>query len=187
MIEFDKVSVAFDGKKVIENFSVTFHDAAFVCLLGVSGCGKTTVLRLASGLLLPDSGEVRRDTTLRQSFVFQENRLLPWYTAEKNITAICGDKERAAHYLNAVGLSADAQKYPRELSGGMKRRLAVARALAFGGDVFFLDEPLRELDGKTAAVVISLLKRELKGKTVVMVTHVPEEANLLADRVVTVS
>ncbi len=185
MIEFDKVSVAFDGKKVINDLSVTFLDGEFVGLLGVSGCGKTTILRLASGLLLPDSGEVRRDLTLRQSFVFQENRLLPWYNSEKNITAVCNDKTRAAHYLNAVGLSADARKYPRELSGGMKRRLAIARALAYGGDVFFLDEPLRELDSKTAAVIIALLKKELKGKTVIMVTHIPEEANLLADRIVT--
>ncbi len=185
MIEFVKVSKSFDGKYVLKDFSVTFSDGEFVCLLGASGCGKTTILRLASGLSLPDSGEIKRDETLRQSFIFQENRLLSWYDALGNILAVTNDREKAEHYLKETGLSEDAHKFPAELSGGMKRRLAIARALAFGGDIFFLDEPLRELDKKTASLIHALLKKELKGKTVIMVTHIPQEAELLADRVIT--
>lgn len=185
MIEFDKVSKSFDGRQVLKNFNVTFGDGEFVCLLGASGCGKTTILRLAGGLALPDSGEVRRDETLRQSFIFQENRLLPWYDALGNILAVTNDREKAEYYLKETGLSEDTRKFPNELSGGMKRRLAVARALAYSGDVFFLDEPLRELDKKTASLICTLLKKELKGKTVIMVTHIAKEAELLADRIIT--
>ncbi|HOD02522.1 MAG: Bicarbonate transport ATP-binding protein CmpD [Firmicutes bacterium ADurb.Bin300] len=185
MISLDKVSVSFAGKQILKNFSITFNDGEFVCLLGASGCGKTTILRLASGLSLPDSGEIMRDESLRQSFVFQENRLLPWYDALGNILAIANDRERAQYYLREIGLGEDMHKFPNELSGGMKRRLSIARALAFGGDVFFLDEPLRELDKKTALLVHDLLKKELKGKTVIMVTHIPEQASLLADRTIT--
>ncbi len=186
VIEFDRVSKSFDGKQVLKNFSVTFSKGEFVCLLGASGCGKTTVLRIASGLTLPDSGEVKRDDTLRQSFIFQENRLLPWYDALGNILAVTDDKERAEYFLRQTGLYEDKHKFPNELSGGMKRRLSIARALTFGGDVFFLDEPLRELDKKTATLINALLKKELKGKTVIMVTHIQEHANLLADRILTI-
>lgn len=186
MIEFDKVSKSFDGKQVLKNFSVTFNKGEFTCLLGASGCGKTTVLRLASGLTMPDSGEIKRDDTLKKSFIFQENRLLPWYDALGNILAVTDDREKAEYFLRQTGLYEDRNKFPNELSGGMKRRLATARALAFGGDVFFLDEPLRELDKKTAALINSLLKKELQGKTVIMVTHIPEHANLLADRILTI-
>lgn len=186
VIEFDRVSKSFDGKQVLKNFSVTFSKGEFVCLLGASGCGKTTVLRIASGLTLPDSGEVKRDDTLRQSFIFQENRLLPWYDALGNILAVTDDKEKAEHFLRRTGLYEDKHKFPNELSGGTKRRLSIARALAFGGDIFFLDEPLRELDKKTASLINSLLKKELKGKTVIMVTHIQEHANLLADRILTI-
>jgi len=80
MIELKKICVSFDGKKVLENLSITFRDGEFVCLLGASGCGKTTILRVASGLMKPDSGEVIKSEPQRQSFVFQENRLFPGMT-----------------------------------------------------------------------------------------------------------
>ena len=100
------------------------------------------------------------------------------------MTAVNIEKEKALRYLEKVGLSGCADKYPDELSGGMCRRLAIARALAFGGDVFFFDEPLRGLDIKTASEILELIKTETSGKTLFIITHNPKEAFFLSDRIV---
>lgn len=185
MLEFKNVSFSYGEKNVLENFSFSASDGKITAILGPSGFGKTTLLELASGFLKPKSGEIFPFSE-KPTFVFQEDRLLPWATALENLLAVNIEKIRAAEYLEKVGLSDSAEKYPDELSGGMCRRLAIARALAFGGKVFFLDEPLRGLDIKTAAEILELIKAEISGKTALIITHSPAEAFSLAERIVVV-
>lgn len=184
MLEFKDVSLFFDNKKVLENFSFTAKENVCTTVLGPSGGGKTTILRLAAGLTKPTTGMVTPFNYIKASFLFQEDRLLPWSTALENITALGVSKERAEKYLALLGLAGEEKALPHELSGGMKRRVAIARTLAYGGDLFFLDEPLQGLDVKTAGEIQSILKEELMGKTVFMITHSPAEAFALAQRLV---
>lgn len=185
MLEFKNVSFSYGEKNVLEKFSFSVKDGEITAILGPSGFGKTTLLELASGFLKPKSGEIF-PFSKKPTFVFQEDRLLPWATALENLLAVNIEKSRAAEYLEKVGLSDSAEKYPDELSGGMCRRLAIARALAFGGKVFFLDEPLRGLDIKTAVEILELIKSEISGKTALIITHSPAEAFSLAERIVVV-
>ena len=186
MLDFEKVCFSYGDKAVLKNFDFSIGEGRITAVLGPSGFGKTTLLELAAGFLKPQSGNIKSVCSKKCSFVFQEDRLLPWKTALENLTAVNIEKAHAMKYLEKVGLQNDMDKYPEELSGGMQRRLAIARSLAFGGDLFFLDEPLRGLDIKTSAEILELIKSELSGKTVLMVTHSPAEAFILADRIVIV-
>ena len=185
MIELRHLSKRFDEKPVLDDFSHDLAEGVTTCIMGPSGCGKTTLLQIMAGFLPADGGSVRGLERQRLSFVWQENRLLPWRRALENITLCRVEADRARHYLEAVGLAAEADKLPGELSGGMARRLAIARALAYGGDCYFLDEPLQGLDAATRAKMIDLLKDELRGKTAFVVTHDRGEAELLGDRILT--
>ncbi len=183
---------------VLSDISVTIHDGEFVCLLGPSGCGKSTLLNLLGGFLRPTSGAVLADgkevdgPDPRRIFVFQERGVFPWLTVEGNIAfglSALSDEDRAArvaHYVQMVGLSGFERAYPAELSGGMKQRVEVARALAVNPDVLFLDEPFGALDSITRMKMRSELLRiwAAEKKTVVFVTHDVDEAVQLADRVV---
>ncbi|MGI6679194.1 MAG: ATP-binding cassette domain-containing protein [Dehalobacterium sp.] len=179
MICFRGVSKSFGEKMVLNQLDLSFPDQQTTCILGPSGCGKTTLLHLAAGLLKPDRGTITGFENRRKTFIFQENRLLAWLNGEENITFLGVKKERARAYLEKVGLKEDAQRRPGELSGGMQRRLVIARALAFGGDYYFFDEPLQGLDPRTAGQILTLLKEELQGKTALIITHNPEEAQAL--------
>ena len=128
-----------------------------------------------------------RDRRLRCSFLFQEDRLLPWAGALKNLTAVGIPPTAAREALAQVGLSAEEAALPDSLSGGMRRRLAIARAAAYGGDYFFLDEPLRGLDEATALRALDCLRGAMRGKGALLITHNPEEARLLADEVIELS
>lgn len=180
MIELINISKRMEDKQVLRDVSASFAKGRTTCIMGPSGCGKTTLLRIASGLLAPDAGQVIRPKNARYSFLFQEDRLLPWYSACKNITAMGPDMETARAALCMVGLEGEEDALPDELSGGMQRRVAIARTLAFGGDIFFLDEPLRGLDSETAAPVLDALQKALSSKTALLVTHNMEEARALA-------
>lgn len=184
MLEFCKVNFAYGEKCVLEDFSFAAKEGVSTAILGPSGYGKTTFLELACGHLAPKSGKIIPFEHEKCSFIFQEDRLLPWFTAAENLAAVNIPKEKAKEYLGKVGLLEAADKYPDELSGGMCRRLAIARALAFGGDVFFFDEPLRGLDIKTSAEVLELIREEISGKTALIITHSPAEAFRLCDRIV---
>ena len=187
MLKIEEVNFAYGGKAVLKNFSFSAEENAAACVLGPSGCGKTTLLGLAAGFLEPSAGKITPFGGERRSFVFQEDRLLPWLTAEENLSAVGIDRGRAEEFLRKVGLCDAGKKYPGELSGGMKRRLAIARALAFGGDAFFFDEPLQGLDIKTSGEILSLVKSEISGKSALIITHSPAEAFALANRIVIVA
>lgn len=186
---------------VLQNINLEAREGEFVCILGPSGCGKSTLLNIVGGFLKPTAGEVCVDgepvtgPDPRRIFVFQERGVFPWLTVEGNIgfgLFRLPKKDRAsriAHYVRLVGLSGFEQAYPRELSGGMKQRLEVARALAVNPDMLFLDEPFGALDSITRLIMRGELLRiwEAERKTILFVTHDIEESVQLADRVVVMS
>jgi NitT/TauT family transport system ATP-binding protein len=187
--------------QVLDNINLAIAEGEFVCLLGPSGCGKSTLLNTMAGFLSPTGGEVRVDNEIvqgpdpRRIFVFQERGVFPWLTVEGNIgfglTKLCRTERerRIAHYVHMVGLQGFEKAYPSELSGGMKQRLEVARALAVNPDMLLLDEPFGALDSITRLTMRRELLRiwEAERKTIVFVTHDIDEAVQLADRVVVMS
>ncbi len=201
----ENVGMAFlrEGKTlpVLEDINLEVGNGEFVCLLGPSGCGKSTLLSAMAGFLRPTSGailidgEIVRGADPRRIFVFQERGVFPWLTVEGNIgfgLRKLPSKERAErvnHYIQMVGLEGFGKSYPHELSGGMKQRVEVARALAVNPDVMFLDEPFGALDSITRLVMRSELLRiwQAERKTILFVTHDIDEAVQLADRVVVMS
>ena len=139
-------------------------------------------MRIIAGLEKADKGFVDINKALKCTYVFQENRLLEQKSVLENILCVAPDKERALYFLEKCGLLSHKDKKASALSGGMKRRLAIARALAYGGDIYFLDEPLRELDEDTLKSVAALIKEETKDKTVVLITHDEFSLNFLSTR-----
>jgi len=187
--------------EVLSSIDLEVKDGELVCILGPSGCGKSTLLNVVGGFLKATSGEVLIDGQAvtgpdpRRIFVFQERGVFPWLTVEGNVAFglfrldEAERRERIAHYVKLVGLSGFESAYPQELSGGMKQRLEVARALAVNPDVLFLDEPFGALDSITRLVMRSELLRirRAEKKTILFVTHDIDESVQLADRVVVMS
>lgn len=138
------VQAGYPEKTIFPDLSLSLPDQGIFALTGPSGSGKTTLLRLLAGLLKPQSGEITGIAGKKVAFMFQEDRLLPWATAEKNV-ALVSDTETARRWLSLMEME-DGSLYPHQMSGGMQRRVALARALAFGGDLLFLDEPFKGLD-----------------------------------------
>lgn len=179
MAKVENLTVQYGGTAVLENFSAEFPDGGVTAVSGRSGCGKTTLLAVLLGLLRPDGGTV---SGFRQpSAVFQEDRLLPFLSAEKNIavTAGCSEAE-AGEALLSVGFdAADRGKRAFELSGGMARRVAIVRAMLAPGDAVLLDEPFKGLDERTRAQVVRFVCENRRGRTMVVVTHDPRDAEAL--------
>ena len=186
MLKAINITKKFGDNQVLNNFSHEFAEGKVTAVLGRSGCGKSTLLNVLMGLMNPDSGEVVRGDNQRISAVFQENRLCENLTASANIRLVTGrrfTKERIAEELAAVGLADCADKPVRTLSGGMKRRTALVRALLAEYDALFLDEPFKGLDEATKQTVMEYARGKVKGKTVVFVTHDKDECAFLADEV----
>lgn len=184
MIKIASLSKSFGTKQIFKDYSAQIETGKTTFILGPSGCGKTTLLRLLSSLERPDSGSITGLESETFSFVFQEDRLIPTLTALENVLFVGADPMNAARLLDAVGLENEKNARPFSLSGGMKRRIALARALAKPGfSVLFLDEPFTGLDEKTAEDIRSLLKAETQGKTVIAVTNNEADAKVLADAV----
>ena len=180
--------------------SLQIEKGEFVSIVGASGCGKTTLLRIADGLIVPTRGEVRVDgqPVTRpgpdRGFVFQQDALFPWRTVLDNIVFGLevqhhprrAAQERASELIGLVGLTGFEQHYPHELSGGMRQRANLARALTIDPDILLMDEPFAALDAQTREIMQSELLRvwRTNRKTVMFVTHQIDEAVFLADRVV---
>jgi bicarbonate transport system ATP-binding protein/nitrate/nitrite transport system ATP-binding protein len=187
---------------VLENVSLTVQEGEFVCVIGHSGCGKTTLLDMISGFRQPSTGEVRLQGQVitrpgpDRMVVFQNYSLLPWKTAFENIylavNAVYPDKSKqekeeiVRHHLVMVGLEEAANKKPKQLSGGMKQRVSIARALSICPQVLILDEPFGALDAITKEELQEELLQIWRDNqvTVIMITHDIDEALFLADRVV---
>ena len=200
-------SVVFPGNRageqihVLEKVSAEVATGEFVCLVGPSGCGKSTLLNIVGGFLPATSGEVLvegrpvRGPDPRRIFVFQENGVFPWLNVRDNIGFGLrgrGQEERksiVAHYVGMVGLTGFEAAYPRELSGGMRQRVEIARALAANPDIIYMDEPFGALDFITRLKMRADLVRiwQSEKKTILFVTHDIEEAVQLADRVLVMS
>ena len=185
MITIDRLTLSYGSQQVLKDCSLQVEAGSRMALMGPSGCGKTSLINVIAGLLTPDSGKV--SVNGKVSYVFQEPALFPWLTAVDNINVVLSDRPetlpRAEQLLEAVGLSDCRDKYPHQLSGGQKQRIAICRALAYGGDILLLDEPLKGLDADTRDQVSALLLQEWTGKTLLLVTHDPSEAQSLCDRV----
>ncbi len=198
-LELDGITLSYTGSPVIENLSLTVKPGEILVLTGPSGCGKSTVLRALTGLLRPDGGRVLADgepvtTTSRdRGMVFQDSALLPWRTVRSNIELAlqlrgepkAGRRERADRWIAEVGLSGFADFLPKNLSGGMRQRVQLARGLAGAPRAVMMDEPFAALDTQTRAAMQRLLIDTWKAHptTIVFVTHDVDEALILGDRV----
>ncbi len=164
------ITKAYDGKTVLDGINLEIPENGIFGIFGASGHGKTTLIRILCGLEKPDGGEVIGTRGIKFSVVFQEDRLLPSLTALENV-ALVSDKVTAAEILKKVGLSDSADKYPSEMSGGMSRRTAIARALAYSGDVLILDEPFKGLEAELKERIGGLFREYAQSKPVIIVTH----------------
>jgi NitT/TauT family transport system ATP-binding protein len=200
----ENISKEFEQRDVrslaLKSIHLEVEEKEFICVLGPSGCGKTTLLRIIAGLENPTSGTVLIDgevvtgPTSRTAMIFQDYSLFPWRTVLDNIAfglemKGIGEEERhkmAGHYLDLIGLCGFGKNFPYELSGGMRQRVAVARALAIDPSVLLMDEPFGALDAQTR----NMLQKQLleiwdkTKKTVIFVTHSVDEAVFMADRIV---
>ncbi|MBQ8605738.1 MAG: ABC transporter ATP-binding protein [Clostridia bacterium] len=182
MLRLDNITVKFGESTVLENFSTDLSDSRIVAIVGPSGCGKTTLLNVISGLLKPNSGRVTTD----ESFVvmFQEPRLFPHLTALENVNVVLSDKKEtyplAKELLLRVGIT-DFDKYPDELSGGMKQRVALARTLAGKASTLILDEPFASLDSDSRSELLEIVKKD--GRRVIFVTHDMDDIKI-ADKII---
>lgn len=208
MLTITDLAIRFPGENgetctALTGINLQVPDGQFICILGPSGCGKTTLLRIIAGLQGGYTGTINYDSGdfgLHTAMVFQEHALFPWLTVEKNV--IYGlnlsvrkaktpedRKERARKYLDLCQMADAAESYPHQLSGGMRQRVAVARALAVEPEVLLMDEPFSALDPTTRTQLQNEVIRihQVTRKTIICVTHNMEEAALLGDRVLILS
>ncbi len=215
-IEMKYIKKSYGGQTVLADFSLSIPEGGVCCLMGASGSGKTTVLRILAGLTKPDAGEITGVQGRKVAMVFQENRLLEWADAFANVELVLGGAEGGSHMagltpggaeggdhmpnllpgkkkwrarerkaalraflraeFEAVGLSGYEEKPVSQLSGGMKRRIAIVRAVCAAGELLLLDEPFTGLDEETRKQVIRYIKDRTAGQTVVLVTHDAQDA-----------
>ncbi len=207
--QFDHVSLTFDtakgSLKVVDDVTYDIHDGDFIAVIGPSGCGKTTMMSMLAGFQTPTAGSVKFDGKPvagpgpERGVIFQEYGVFPWLTVKQNIAfgltlkanhvpssernAICD------HYLELMGLADFANSWPKHLSGGMRQRLAIARAYAVKPQFLLMDEPFGALDAQTRSNMQNLLLKvlETEAKTVMLITHSVDEAIYLASRIVVVT
>ena len=192
MLKIENLSFAYDREHMIfTGFDLELKKSETVAVMGPSGCGKSTLLGLVSGFLTPTDGRITCNAH-RISYAFQEPRLFPWLTVEENLKAVLPKEAPASQItemLAFMDLGGTETLYPDELSGGMKSRVSLARALLYGGDLFLLDEPFSALDRELCTSLSQKLRRHLDsiGASAIFVTHRREDAEILASRIIEIS
>jgi len=173
VIQVEHLFLNYGEKEVLRDFSLEVPGEGITALKGPSGCGKTTFLRVLAGLERPRSGGISGVRPEETAFLFQENRLLPWRTAEQQLTDVLPRERRgeASRWLELVELAGEENTYPAALSGGMARRLALARCLALGGKLYLLDEPFAGVDPERAKRILERMRS--LGTPVLLVSHEP--------------
>lgn len=192
-LTLNNINKHFDDRNLFSDFNISFEEGCITCILGRSGCGKTTLMNMIGGLVAPDSGELVGFDGKRFSYVFQETRLLPWKTVEGNIDFVLDhnipEQERKSHInnlLHLVKMEENAHLYPSQLSGGMSQRVSIARAFAVQSDIILMDEPFAGLDVSLKKTFIERFLEIWKSdkRTVICVTHDIDEALMLGSRVI---
>ncbi|MGN0813508.1 MAG: ABC transporter ATP-binding protein [Candidatus Coproplasma sp.] len=180
-MKIENLSVSYGEAKVYDNFNLEFDNSGVTCLLGESGCGKTTILNAIAGLI-PYSGSI---TPVKISYVFQTHRLVPNLTVLNNLTLIGAEENKAIDMLEKVGLKNKANVYPKTLSGGEAQRVSLCRAFLYPAELLLLDEPFSSLDLKTKLAVMDLFKslQSSSGRGALFVTHDIDEACYLSDKI----
>ena len=176
MISLLHLTLRYGGKLVLDDLSLTLPEQGILCLMGPSGCGKTTLLRVLLGLERPQHGSVSGLSRSEAAVLFQEDRLLPWLSLQRNLTAVtsCSDEEAAA-MLAAMELGDELDTHPDQLSGGMRRRAALARALVYPARLLVFDEPFKGMDEALKARLYSIVRQAAQTRPLLMVTHDPAE------------
>lgn len=191
MIKVKQLEKRFGDLQVLDGLTLEFPELKITALLGPSGCGKTTLLNIMAGLVHPDGGTVYSPEII--SYLFQEPRLIPWLTVRENIALVLEDKlprrrasSEAAGYLAATGIGEYATFYPCQLSGGLRQRVAMARAFAYPAPLLLMDEPFKSLDLRTRFQLVKdfITLWRSRPRTVITVTHDIQEAIWLGDQVV---
>jgi len=206
MIELENVSLAFNGNYVLRNVNLTIENGKTTVILGPSGAGKSTIIKVIVGLLKPENGSVKIDGVnivglsdnelfplrTKMAVVFQGNALFDSLNVEENVAYFLNEhhalspaetRERVKECLSFVNLDGTENKYPEELSGGMKKRVAIARAIAFHPDIILYDEPTTGLDPVNSEVIIEMINKiQERGATSVVVTHIIKDAIAVGDK-----
>lgn len=187
MLRLTDINKSFNSTQVLKNFSYIFPVVGVVALTGVSGVGKSTLLNIIAGLIKPDSGSVE-NTYKKTAYGFQEHRLFDWLSAKENVELVIEDKtakERlSSELISAVGLTDAEEKFPSELSGGMKQRVSIARTFAYGADLIILDEPFKELDEDSKFKIYELINNYRNSSLIILVTHDKNDVDALADETI---
>lgn len=186
MIKFNSVDFDYLGKQILKNFSLEIADGERICLFAPSGFGKTTVLRLIMGLEKPKKGKIEGLDGKKIAVTFQEDRLIPHKTVYGN-TVLFGGDNGIDEILKELGIEEARDLYPSQLSGGMARRAALARALNSGGDIYIFDEPFNGIDAENTEKTAEAILKRTEGKTVIAVSHKIDEARLLKAKTVCLS
>lgn len=182
-----ELSKSFGANLVLDRFSTVFQKHMLTSIMGSSGCGKTTLLNILMGLISPDSGTVSGVPRFK-SAVFQEDRLCESFNAISNVRLVCDksvNNDQIISHFESIGLKNCFTQPVRELSGGMKRRVAIVRAILAKSDILFLDEPFKGLDDETKKLTMEYVKENIMGRTTIMVTHSIEEARALSGQLLT--
>ena len=187
-IRLEKVYKQYNGKTILKDIDMTFTKGSISCIMGASGRGKTTLASILMGLVKQDGGEVLGLHGVRSAAVFQEDRLIEHWDAVKNVRLVCGKEITDAmirEHLGRTGLEDFTDKPVRAFSGGMRRRVAIVRALLAESSLVIMDEPFKGLDEALKEQVINYIKEQTAGKTVIVVTHDRRDAELLGAKVYT--
>ncbi|MCL2224906.1 MAG: ATP-binding cassette domain-containing protein [Defluviitaleaceae bacterium] len=182
MIRLKNICKSFGEQSVLRDISMEFAEG-ITCIMGPSGVGKTTLINIAAGIIAPDCGEIIGLHGKKVSMIFQEDRLLEWETALTNVLFVNNNRPRAIELLTQAGLADSLHKKAADLSGGMKRRVCLCRALIAQHDLLILDEPFKGLDAEIKPSIMQMVKDHANGITI-CITHDPSEAEFLGGRVI---